>query len=58
MRRIQPLSRAAAPGSAIAPEVKLTFWRDLIDISLPLFINKDPNNSIDDGGSNDTNDTL
>ncbi len=53
MRRIRPLSRSAAPGSAIAPEVKLTFFRDLIDISLPLFVNKDPSNPIDGGGTSD-----
>jgi hypothetical protein len=30
--------------STIAPEVKLTFARDVIDVAIPLFTNKTPTN--------------
>lgn len=56
-RRIRPLSRRPLAGQNIAPEVKLTFVRDVVgatvdnpalegvlDAVIPLFINKDPRN--------------
>lgn len=62
MRHIMPLSSLPEAADSIAPEVKLTFIRnvinvgisndliedtvvrDLITISIPLFINKNPQN--------------
>ena len=49
MHRIAPLTKqgcAGAPNraSTIAPEVKLTFARDVIDVAIPLFTNKSPSN--------------
>ena len=56
-RRLRCLSRAPECAQELAPEVKLTFLRDLLAIggesatlvdgltvSIPLFVNKDPQN--------------
>lgn len=42
MKRLRPLTQCAPAAASIAPEVKLTFARDVIDVSIPLFINKNP----------------
>lgn len=47
MKRIQPISQRPAMAADIAPEVKLTFLRDVIEVSIPLFVNKEPTGSID-----------
>lgn len=49
MQHIVMLTRSAVagvprPASTIAPEVKLTFARDVIDVAIPLFVNKNPTN--------------
>lgn len=54
MTRIHPVTRFPACASEIPPEVKLTFARDLIEISIPLFENKNPNNPLPDDGGSDT----
>lgn len=68
MRHVQLMSRMPQVAEDIAPEVKLTFlrdvlnvgisnellegtvFRDLIDVSIPLFINKDPQNPLPPSG--------
>ncbi|HNR31939.1 MAG TPA: hypothetical protein PKI11_13700 [Candidatus Hydrogenedentes bacterium] len=54
MQRIHPVTRLPAGASNIPPEVKLTFARDLIEISIPLFENKNPSNPLPDTGGGDT----
>jgi hypothetical protein len=53
MRRIHPISRCGIPAPGVAPEVKLTYIRDVlsatsvvefIDATIPLFVNKNPSN--------------
>ncbi|MBP8131655.1 MAG: hypothetical protein KA184_18910 [Candidatus Hydrogenedentes bacterium] len=54
MIRLHPVTRAPASASEIPPEVKLTFAMNLIEISIPLFQNKSPDNPLPDGGDDDT----
>jgi hypothetical protein len=42
MKRIRPVTRPRVQYASIAVEVKLEFARDVIDVSIPLFQNKDP----------------
>lgn len=57
MKRLRSISRCPAPSQHVAPEVKLTFVRDLVaatggeqviedalTVVIPLFINKDARN--------------
>lgn len=44
MKRLRPVSRKPQAASDVAPEVKLAYLQDLIEISIPLFENKDPSN--------------
>ncbi len=44
MQRLQPITRLPAAGETVPPEVKLTFARDVIDVAIPLFTNKNPQN--------------
>ncbi|MCC6144606.1 MAG: hypothetical protein IT368_12435 [Candidatus Hydrogenedentes bacterium] len=59
MNRMRLLTRRPVVGQDIAPEVKLTLFRDLLDATgenpefsgildaiIPLFINKDPSNPV------------
>ena len=56
MRQVRLLTRKPDNGQTIAPEVKLTFIRDMIEVSIPLFVNKNPSNPLPDdgGGGGDT----
>lgn len=47
MGHIAPLTRTPGTAETIAPEVKLTFIRDVIEVSIPLFENKNPSNPVD-----------
>ena len=50
MKRIRPVSRTPQrAASTIAPEVKLTFVTEVLTAAVPLFTNKDPQNSINTG---------
>ena len=49
MRRIRPVSRKPQHAASIAPEVKLTFAIDVLTAAVPMFTNKDPQNSINTG---------
>lgn len=53
MRRIRPITRCGVPAPGVAPEVKLTYIRNVlgvttlvefIDATIPLFVNKNPTN--------------
>ena len=44
MQRLHAITRPPLPGETIPPEVKLTFARDVIDVAIPLFTNKNPQN--------------
>lgn len=59
MNRMRLLTRRPVVSQDVAPEVKLTLFRDLLDATgenpefsgllgaiIPLFINKDPNNPV------------
>lgn len=46
MRRIRLVSRKPEQAESIAPEVKLTFVIEVLTAAVPLFTNKDPQNSI------------
>lgn len=47
MGHVAPLTRTPDSADTIAPEVKLAFIRDVIDVSIPLFENKNPSNPVD-----------
>ncbi len=51
MKRIRPVSRGRVLPASIAPEVKLTYFMNLIEISIPLVQNKDPENPDPDTGT-------
>jgi hypothetical protein len=51
MRRIRPVTRTPERAASIAPEVKLTFITQVLTDAIPLFTNKDPQNSINTGTS-------
>lgn len=53
MRHIRAMSRQSGLAESIAPEVKLTFIRDVVDASIPLFEDKDVSNSTTDTGNTD-----
>ena len=44
MTRLRPISKKPEQAAGIAPEVKLTYIVDVIEISLPLIQNKNPTN--------------
>jgi len=46
MKRIRPVSRKPERAASIAPEVKLTFITEVLTAAIPMFTNKDPQNSI------------
>ncbi len=46
MRRIRLVTRTPEQAASIAPEVKLTFVTEVLTAAIPLFANKDPQNSI------------
>ena len=47
MRRIRTITRKPAQAWYIAPDVKITFLISILEVSLPLFQNKNPQNPID-----------
>ena len=49
MKRIRPVSRTPERAASIAPEVKLTFVTQVLTAAVPLFTNKNPQNSINTG---------
>ncbi len=49
MRRIRPVTRTPERAASITPEVKLTFVTEVLTDAVPLFTNKDPQNSINTG---------
>ena len=51
MRHLDAMTRIPGKADQIAPEVKLAFIRDVIDVSIPLFENKDPSNPLPTSGS-------
>lgn len=60
MKRLRPLTRCGVPAPGVAPEVKLTYIRNVlsatdlagfIDATIPLFVNKNPTNPLPPGGS-------
>lgn len=55
MKRIKPLSHEPVKALSIAPDVKIAFIIDILEASLPLFQNKDPQNPIDTSPSDDSN---
>ncbi len=42
MKRIHPISKMPEHAASITPDVKITFIIDILQASLPLFRNKDP----------------
>ncbi len=42
MNRIRPISKVPEHAATITPEVKITFIISILQASLPLFRNKDP----------------
>jgi len=46
MRRIRLVSRPPQPAFSLAPEVVLTFIIDVLTSAVPMFTNKNPQNSI------------
>lgn len=46
MRRIRPVSRPPQQAFSIAPEVMLTFIIEVLTAAVPMFTNKNPQNSI------------
>ncbi len=44
MKRVKIISKSPELGATIAPEVKLAFVIDVLEASVPLFVNKDPQN--------------
>ena len=55
MKRISPISKRPEHAAATT-DVKITFIAQLLEISRPLFINKDPQNPLppSDSGSDDS----
>ena len=45
MRRIRLVSRMPERAATIAPDVKLTFIVEVLTAAVPMFTNKDPQNS-------------
>lgn len=46
MHRIKPITQRPAHAAYIAPDVKITFLIQILQASLPLFVNKDPQNPL------------
>jgi hypothetical protein len=44
MQRLRPLSKVPPAASSVAPEVKLAYIRDVINLTVPLVTNKDASN--------------
>lgn len=55
MKRITPISKRPEHAAA-APDVKITFVIQLLEISRPLFSNKDPENPLPPGDTGSGND--
>ncbi len=53
MKRIRAISRTPRH-AAIAPEVVMTYIMNLLEISLPLFTNKNPKNPLPPAGTGGT----
>lgn len=56
MNRIRTVTRQRMAPASIAPEVKLTYLMNFIEISIPLVQDKDPENpdpTTDTGGTDD-----
>lgn len=54
MRRIRLVSRAPQQAASIAPEVLLTFIIEVLTAAVPMFTNKNPQNSINTATSTTT----
>ena len=44
MHRIRPITRRPDSAAHLSPEVKITFIINVLEVALPLFQNKDPQN--------------
>lgn len=44
MHRIRPVTRKPDSAAHLSPEVKITFLINVMEVALPLFQNKDPQN--------------
>ncbi len=54
MRRIRLVTRTPEQAASIAPEVKITFINQVLTAGIPLFANKNPQNSINTGTTTTT----
>ena len=46
MKRIHPISKMPDHAAAVSPEVKITFVISILQASVPLFTNKNPQNPL------------
>jgi len=54
MHRIRPITRRPNSAAHLSPEVKITFIINVLEVALPLFQNKDPQNPVTTETNTDT----